>query len=48
MLEASAYKTFAEPTRVRLNRLQIMHLDFEKSAARRKFKTPPPPETDNQ
>ncbi|MEI9902447.1 MAG: DUF3800 domain-containing protein [Hyphomicrobium sp.] len=48
MLEASGYKTFAEPTRARLNRLQIMHFDFEKSAARRKFEKPPPPETDNQ
>jgi len=47
MLDASAYETFAEPTRARLNRLQIMHFDFEKSAVRRKFRAPPAPETDN-
>ena len=47
MLDASGYETFAAPTRSRMNRLQIMHFDFEKSAARRQaFKKPAPPEVD--
>lgn len=46
MLEASRLPTFAQPTANRMSRFQIMHFDFEKSAAKR-FKNPPPPETDD-
>jgi len=46
MLRASGCETFAAPTTARMNRFQIMHFDFEKSAARRKFDSPPPPKTD--
>jgi hypothetical protein len=47
MLDSSGYESFAAPTRARKNRFQIMHFDFEKSAARRQaFATPPPPRTD--
>lgn len=42
MLHASKLTTFAEPTTSRMNRFQILHFDFEKSASKR-FKPPLPP-----
>ena len=47
MLQASNLPTFAQPTRNRMNRFQIMHFDFEKSAAKR-FKNPPAPLSDDK
>ena len=46
MLQTSNLATFAQPTTDRMNRFQILHFDFEKSAAKR-FKPPSPPESDD-
>jgi hypothetical protein len=46
MLQASNLTTFAQPTTDRMNRFQILHFDFEKSAAKR-FKPPLPPDSDD-
>ena len=47
ILQASNLTTFAQPTTDRMNRFQILHFDFEKSAAKR-FKPPPPPESGDE
>jgi hypothetical protein len=47
MLQASNLITFAQPTTDRMNRFQILHFDFEKSAANR-FKPLPPPASDDE
>ena len=44
MLQASNLTTFAQPTTDRMNRFQILHFDFEKSAAKR-FKPRSPPDS---
>ena len=46
MLKASNLPTFAQPTNNRMNRLKIMHFDFEKAASKR-FKNPRPPASDD-
>jgi hypothetical protein len=47
MLQASNLTTFAEPTTERMNRFQILHFDFEKSADKR-FKPFQTPESDDE